>query len=365
MFSKGGCADSSTVSDDERPFYQADDYYSLYSHPNTQFEKKVITFAERKTKSVPSLRGLFIGEILLLEYCSYGKYPKPASGYPGFWWFEYGIRDIGHLLESLVDRGFITWASFEECISKLKVAELKDILDTHALPSSSKKADLVNTIVAELPNDWSVLAPALKKYTLTELGKAELSDNGYVPYMHKHPHKTVEGGSFGEEFNVWSINQLFCNGDASNWKTIVGKIELDRFGVDMASSYQVDNKGIGKADYASQKDAIRRYLAEKEKYIKAGIAKPGDGFAEESQGLDYKRIGKDAQALVQFYIAIGKGFDAPALYTEAAVLLHKYEMYDEELYVISQGLKAVSKCNRHREELVKQKARVQEAKSGK
>ena len=64
--------------------------------------------------------------------------------------------------------------------------------------------------------------------------------------------------------------------------------------------------------------------------------------------------------MVQFYIAIGKRFDAPALYREAAMLLEKYEMFDEALYVIDKGLKTIPASNRHRDELLKRKDQIKE-----
>ena len=61
-----------------------------------------------------------------------------------------------------------------------------------------------------------------------------------------------------------------------------------------------------------------------------------------------------------FYIAIGKGFDAPALYREAAILLRKYGLLEEELSVINAGIKKVPSGNRHRTELIERKKKVQE-----
>ena len=52
-----------------------------------------------------------------------------------------------------------------------------------------------------------------------------------------------------------------------------------------------------------------------------------------------KKQGRDEEALVQFYIAIGKHFVAPALYRETATILHKYKMYEEELSVLEAELK--------------------------
>ena len=362
QISKAEYADSRSIADDEKPYYRSDEYYTTYSYPDTEMARKVITFEERKSTSYPSKRGLYVAEILLLEYCSYGKYPKPSGGYPGLWWFEYGIRDVGHALESLEKRGFLSWAPFEQCLSSLKTDELKRILDKAGLQTSGKKSDLIKRISTEVPREMVSLPDSAFKYELTDVGKLELQQNGYVPYMHKHPHKTTEDARFGEVFNVWSVNKLFPDGDASEWRSAVGRVEERMFGVDMATTVLDENmpktKTNEKKDYASERSAIRAYLADQRDYINKSIRTPGDGFAEESKGLDLVRIGKDKEALVQFYIAIGKKFDAPALYREAAVLLEKYEMYDEALYVIEKGLKAIPNANRHRDDLIKRKEQL-------
>lgn len=362
QISKAEYADSRSIADDEKPYYRSDEYYTTYSYPGTEMARKVITFEERKSTSYPSKRGLYVAEILLLEYCSYGKYPKPSGGYPGLWWFEYGIRDVGHALESLEKRGFLSWAPFEQCLSSLKTDELKRILDKAGLQTSGKKSDLIKRISTEVPREMVSLPDSAFKYELTDVGKLELQQNGYVPYMHKHPHKTTEDARFGEVFNVWSVNKLFPDGDASEWRSVVGRVEERMFGVDMATTVPDENmpktKTNKKKDYASERSAIRAYLADQRDYINKSIRTPGDGFAEESKGIDLVRIGKDKEALVQFYIAIGKKFDAPALYREAAVLLEKYEMYDETLYVIEKGLKAIPNANRHRDDLIKCKEQL-------
>lgn len=163
----------------EKKYYQPDSYYASKAHQGTQFECDVITFENRKKISAASVRGLYVAEILLLEYCSYGKYPNPQTGYPGFWWFEYGIRNVGAVLKSLEQRGFIS------------------------------------------------LQKATGKYELTQAGKIELKENEYVPYMHKHKLKTTEDGRYGPVFNVWSINLLLGKTDMKNWKTIVNQKEAE------------------------------------------------------------------------------------------------------------------------------------------
>lgn len=354
--------DSSSISPDERPFYQPENYYTYYSYPGTELAVRVITFEERKQSTYPSKRGLYVAEIMLLEYCSQGKYPKPKGGYPGLWWFKYGIRDVGHALESLRNRGFIQWAPKSGNLNGMKADDLKQILVAAGLPANGKKADLISRIIENIPDDKLIIPDYVPKYELTDLGKTELEENGYVPYMHRHNHLTTEDGRFGDTFTVWDINKLFPDGNAVNWRKVVGDIEKKRFGVDMANAVSDDKpKRTGeKTDYRAQRDEIRSFLASKKGEIDSGIKTAGDGFDEESQGLDLKATGRDKEALVKFYISIGKRFDAPALYREAAVLLRKYGMFEEELSVINAGLLNVPKGNRHRDELFERKKKVQE-----
>lgn len=359
--SKDYFADSSSISPDERPYYQPDDYYTFYSYPGTEMATRVITFEERKRTAYPSARGLYVAEIMLLEYCSQGKYPKPKGGYPGFWWFKYGIRDVGHALESLKVRGFLQWVPKVNSLGTLKVDELKQLLINEGLSTVGKKADLVSRIAAEIPDERLVIPDYEPKYELTDLGKAELDDNGYVPYMHRHNHLTTEDKRFGETFTVWDINKLFPDGNATNWRRVVGDIEKKRFSVDMANAIPVEKtREVSKeADYVAQRDEVREYLESMKNEIAKGIKTAGDGFVEESQGLDLKSIGRDKEALVKFYISIGKRFDAPALYRETAKLLRKYDMYEEELSVINAGLLNIQKNNSHRDELFERKKKVQ------
>ena len=226
-------ADSSSIDADERPYYQADEYYTCAAHQGTPFEKRVITFDERKAISYPSSTGLYVAEDLLLEYCSYGTYPKPKNGYPGFWWFEYGIRDVGNALKSLLDRGYIQYDSAENTIKRLTVAELKAIAEEHDIPVKGKKDDILKTVLSALPSEEIEKYAINRKYRLTEKGAAELQENAYIPYMHKHKNKTIEGSQFGDEFNVWSINKLLKGKNVSEWREVVGAKEEKLFGENM------------------------------------------------------------------------------------------------------------------------------------
>lgn len=179
----------------------------------------------------------------------------------------------------------------------------------------------------------------LYKIYFNRKGIEELEENAYVPYMHNHRHKTTDDSTFGEPFTVWEMNKIIATeGRQKEWKTIVGKIEKQRFGVNMAGSQGTTQNLRTTQEVPSEKksksEELKRFLRENRKNIIAAANTEGDGFFEESKGLDYCTIGKDKEALYQFYVAIEKKFDAPALYRETAKLLHKYGLYDEEVKVL-------------------------------
>lgn len=147
-----------SVPESEKKFYQPDSYYTDVVAEGTAFERRVITFEERKKTAIPSKRGLYPAEILLLEYCSKGTYPGPKNGYPGFWWFSYGIRDVGAALKSLEDRGYIAWGSVRDAVGGFTVAQLKDLLISQNMPTTGKKADLVERVLSGVPDEALIAA---------------------------------------------------------------------------------------------------------------------------------------------------------------------------------------------------------------
>ena len=224
------------ISPSDKEYYRPDSYYTdtvptlSVDFAGNYGRRKVITFEERKSISYPSRSGLYVAEILLLQYCSHGTYPHPKNGYPGFWWFEYGIRNVDAKLDSLRERDFIEYCTAAEVLPSLTIPKLKGIADSLSISVSGKKADIVSQIIAVAPTKTLESFITDRKYKLTRKGEAELQENGYVPYMHKSSNKTIEGAPFGYEFNVWTINALIGSGDKRCWKEVVADEEAKLHG---------------------------------------------------------------------------------------------------------------------------------------
>lgn len=201
-----------SIPESEKQYYQDDSYYTLVSHPGTMFEQKVITFDERKKTAIPSENGLYVPEILMLYFCK--QYPNPKNGYPGYWWFNYGIRNVGAVLTSLVDRGFITLGS-------------------------------------------------AGKYQLTEKGKAELAANEYVPYMHTKIKRT--------DFTAWDMNLILGHGDKSGFMAIIeakekeNQAQQEKHNAELKASLQKTNPSLA-ADLDAQDKQLAEIQAAESKY---------------------------------------------------------------------------------------------------
>ena len=184
-----------TIPEEEKKYYRPEEYYKNYAYDG--LGKEVITFEAQKKNLVPTRNGLYPAEVLLLHYCTFGTYPHPRNGFPGFWWYEYGIRDVVGALGSLEVRGFLRRSNAYESIERYTVAELKNILKEFGLPVSGKKAELISRVKERI--NFEDLNKTVDEwfYVPTPLGQEELEENQNVPYMHSYPQKTTNSGMLG------------------------------------------------------------------------------------------------------------------------------------------------------------------------
>ena len=201
---KNRFADSSSIPPDEIKYYQSDEYYQY--QPFGDFGSTVIDFSARIKTTTPSASGLYPPEILLLYFCK--KYPQPKGGYPGYWWFKYGIRNVGDVLEILLEREFL------------------------------------------------MLDETTRKYKLTDKGKEELSNNEHIVWAHNSG-KNVDG------ISAWTISDILKQAqkqtNSSNWRDNIWWY---------MNNYCVSNKPIG---FLRNMHLQMAYFAEYEKNYKAAL----------------------------------------------------------------------------------------------
>lgn len=108
------------------------------------------------------------------------KYSDNPNDYPGFFFYEYGIKNVPEFFRSMITDMFVEPASIEAQLKIKKVSELKEILKAKNLPVSGVKTELIKRIVDNsVPNELS--APDL--YVISEKGKLFIKNSVYYGYL--------------------------------------------------------------------------------------------------------------------------------------------------------------------------------------
>lgn len=151
--------------------------------------------------ATPSTQGLYPHEILMLNYAS--TYKTSGNIFQGFWLYEYGVNNPQAVLESLLDRGFITIGGTKDTLQRQTVSTLKMELSKIGAKTTGKKETLIERIL-ELEDTATLEAQFPDKYFVpTEKGAREICDNEYVLYLHRKRY-----------MSVWEMNKLLnANGN--------------------------------------------------------------------------------------------------------------------------------------------------------
>lgn len=144
-------------------------------------------------KAVPTKRGLYPHEILMLDYAHTFSTSSKNNHYQGFWYYEYSVEHPGAVLKSLEKRGFIQPGDLRSAIQNLTVPMIKKELKALGQKVSGKKADLIDRLLENASLEDLKKRFPVRFYELTESGQQELAENQYIPYLHRHKYMSVWG----------------------------------------------------------------------------------------------------------------------------------------------------------------------------
>ncbi len=265
--------DTSAIPESEKKYYQPDDYYVSVLHPGTPFAFTVIPFVDRIKSSYPSKNGLYVPEILMLTFCK--NFPNPKRGYPAYWWFQYGIRNVGAMLLSLKKRGFIE----------------------------------INSRTG--------------KYELTDLGNQEQRENEYVSYTHRH--SQLAG------FTPWEMNQLIHENPQKPW--------IDIFCEKTGEPHPLDKSEIIKTNLKEPMKPLKpRIPVDQIKNLDNWNQGFKEGYPHYKIGEQYRKAGDLYGAINEYDTARALGYNAPALYNSYAMVFRKFKDYQDEVDILEEGI---------------------------
>lgn len=176
-----------------------------------------------------SANGLKPSEILLLSYAE--SFFTDSSSFSRFWLYDYGIDNPRAIINKLLDKELIAISSAADNLSRMTVAELKTELEKLGLPTKGRKATLIEQLTSNVNSEQLEKIVTSRKYVLTELGKAEVVHNEYVPFLHDHKHYGI---------SIWEVNQALHEHPKSRWRDIIWG-EFNKGLLDQASETSYGN----------------------------------------------------------------------------------------------------------------------------
>ena len=157
----------------------------------------VIPIEKRMRGKEPTCDGLYPHEVLVLSYAH--KYFDTDTDFQNFWWYQYGIKDMQGVLQSLTVRGYITRGSIMDAVLAEKLPAIKDALKKHELKVSGKKNELAQRLADSVSEDeLSQLFPK-RPYAVTEQGAEILKKYEWIPYIHAHRI---------EDLDIWNLTEM-------------------------------------------------------------------------------------------------------------------------------------------------------------
>lgn len=151
----------------------------------------IVPLRVRLKKAVPTKRGLYPHEILMLDYAHIYSTDLSHQQFYAFWYYEYSVEHPEDVLKSLEERGFIRPGDLRSAIEKQTVPVIKNELKAIGQKVSGKKADLIDRLLSNASTEELEKKFSIRFYELTELGKQELEENQYIPYLHRCKYMSI------------------------------------------------------------------------------------------------------------------------------------------------------------------------------
>ena len=174
-------------------------------------EFDIIPIEERIKGKAPSCDGLHPHEILILSYAPLYRCGGENT-YPRFWWYKYGIRDLTGIFESLKERGYLTTGSIKDAIGLAKLPQIKEVLKENGLKVSGKKAELVDRLISEVPEEKLEPVFTSRPYVRTEIAEQLICKYEWIPYIHS---KLIE------DLDIWNLTDLVLQNHSGKYRDVI------------------------------------------------------------------------------------------------------------------------------------------------
>lgn len=202
----------------ETIYIQNDNTHIIDTYSNNLLEQVVdnhiqnydmnVIVKKYRNKVVPSKRGLYPHEIALLTEITRCK--TQTNTLSKFFLYQCQIDEPQLVLSSLYKRQFIDVEDVHVAIKKETVDTLKSILRIHDLKVSGNKNELLDRLESGVTDDELRKCIPDRSYYLTEIGKCEIDENSYIPYVLSH-----------NDMSIWEMNLLLDSRKGLSYRDII------------------------------------------------------------------------------------------------------------------------------------------------
>lgn len=283
-------------------------------------------------KAVPTKRGLYPHEILMLDYAHTYRNDLKHQHFQNFWYYECSVEHPGEVLKSLEKRGFIQPGDLQTTLQNLTIPKIKNELKAIGQKVSGKKADLIDRLLTAASHEELDKKFPIRFYELTEAGQQEITENKYVPYLHRHRY-----------MSIWEMNDRLNHQNPHHlgYRDLIWQF----FNEESLKHLHEGDMGL----YRNTRLDMYRFLFEEQKYEQAFnllcevIAYDLSGMGNnEFDGLD-KKFRLQLTLEYNFPYAKSSATLPPAIKRWLANLQGRLELSDEELrHKLLQKFEAIS-----------------------
>ena len=210
-------------------------------------------------KGYPSSSGLYPSEAMMLFFAP--KFKTTEGRYPDFFRTDFGVGFPKELFEKLNQTGYIRPSLSNECLDKLKLADLRVIAADHGIKVGGKKAELIERIIQAVSIADLDQYHVDRYWVLTEKGQQEKEENSYLDFFtNDHPYSLKDSG-----ITFLRLNELHHGNPTANIRDVIWG-ELNRLSID---TYAQANRNGNFGPYCHVLNTMSSFVEEESRFLDA------------------------------------------------------------------------------------------------
>lgn len=210
------------------------------------------SLANKIDRAIPTKRGLFPHELVVLHEATYCEIGNPAGGMAkNVLYFLCGILNDEPYLSNLLERGFLAVGDIADTLEHEFAYTLKAVCANYGLKVSGTKPQLIRRLLTSVDSKKLESAFPRKWYVLTEAGVSELTENAYVGICIK---KWLNESTLPNA--IWEMNRLIHERPEASFDELWSHMLKAHVAAPLNETAEWKKEATAKLEKFLQKDAL-------------------------------------------------------------------------------------------------------------